>query len=419
MFDGSAGSLGPDPFGMSSLLEDAHKAASVNPALETERTLMGAAVALELAREFLEAAQARVLGHLSSIGATDAELGMRTGAWLSWEADVGRRRARSRVAAAERLCWFREFSDELATGRVRFCHAEVLASVANRRNRDALREVQGVLVDWASEYDFERWAVLVRQLATDLDQDGSFDPGDAPDRSRLRLRDNLDGTVELKGLLGGAGATTVTQGLEAIADEIFRRYRADREQDPDLPMPSRARLMAEALAEAVRRARATDLGATRSPAVEALLVIEQSDDSTVRVSDTSGRSVPTQAAEALLVDPQLRMLLIDGDRNPLRMGRSTRLATTKQKQALAVRDGGCVFPGCDAPPGWCDAHHEPDWEHGGSTDVDKMLLLCRHHHGVTHRKGWRRYEDPEHDQQWVWVTPGGRQLHSRRHRRPG
>jgi hypothetical protein len=34
-----------------------------------------------------------------------------------------------------------------------------------------------------------------------------------------------------------------------------------------------------------------------------------------------------------------------------------------------VRDGGCVFPGCDRPLAWCDAHHLWHWVDGGPTDL--------------------------------------------------
>ncbi|MEZ5237537.1 MAG: DUF222 domain-containing protein [Microthrixaceae bacterium] len=215
--------------------------------------------------------------------------------------------------------------------------------VADQRNRDALRELQDTIVEWAAQYEFKQWATLVRQLAADLDQDGSFDPDEDQKRARLRLRDNLDGTVELKGLLGGA-TVTVTQGLESIADELFRRYSADREQGSRPALPSRKRLMAEALGEAVRRARAVDLDSTRQPAVEALIVIEEGEDGGAAVSDLSGRQVPGSIAEALLVDPRLRAMTTDVEGNPLWLGRTTRLATRAQRLALAARDGGCIFP---------------------------------------------------------------------------
>jgi hypothetical protein len=36
---------------------------------------------------------------------------------------------------------------------------------------------------------------------------------------------------------------------------------------------------------------------------------------------------------------------------PLEVGRTRRVVPTAQRTALAVRDGGCVFPGCARPPG--------------------------------------------------------------------
>jgi len=48
------------------------------------------------------------------------------------------------------------------------------------------------------------------------------------------------------------------------------------------------------------------------------------------------------------------------------------------------RDGGCRFPGCDRPPGWCDAHHIVHWAHGGPTALDNLVLLCRPHHRLLH-----------------------------------
>jgi 5-methylcytosine-specific restriction protein A len=53
-----------------------------------------------------------------------------------------------------------------------------------------------------------------------------------------------------------------------------------------------------------------------------------------------------------------------------------------------VRDGGCVFPGCDRKPKWCDAHHLKPWEDDGPTDLDNGCLLCRRHHTLIHHRGW-------------------------------
>jgi len=74
----------------------------------------------------------------------------------------------------------------------------------------------------------------------------------------------------------------------------------------------------------------------------------------------------------------------------LDLGRATRNWTIAQRRALAIRDRGCVAPGCDYPPSACDAHHAVlTWAEGGPTDLDNGALLCDFHHHQVHRQGWR------------------------------
>ena len=94
----------------------------------------------------------------------------------------------------------------------------------------------------------------------------------------------------------------------------------------------------------------------------------------------------------------------------------TRLATTAQRTALALRDGGCVIPGCGRPPSECQTHHVTDWAHGGRTDLDSLASLCWVHHRQVDLHKWRltRNTDP-HGPHWT-VTPIRR--HAWRKRRP-
>ncbi|MFI0433261.1 MAG: HNH endonuclease signature motif containing protein [Candidatus Nanopelagicales bacterium] len=58
------------------------------------------------------------------------------------------------------------------------------------------------------------------------------------------------------------------------------------------------------------------------------------------------------------------------------------------RRALDVRDGGCVIPGCDRPPGWCEAHHVTHRGNGGSTSLQNLALLCSRHHHELHLGMW-------------------------------
>jgi len=65
---------------------------------------------------------------------------------------------------------------------------------------------------------------------------------------------------------------------------------------------------------------------------------------------------------------------------PLAQGRGVRIATDHQRKALAIRDKGCVIPGCDIEATRTQVHHVHNWAHGGRTDLNNMALLCWHHH---------------------------------------
>ena len=79
---------------------------------------------------------------------------------------------------------------------------------------------------------------------------------------------------------------------------------------------------------------------------------------------------------------------VDGEGVPLDVGREHRLFPPGIRKALAVRDGGCAFPGCGRPVSWTDAHHCVPWSRGGDTSLGNGVLLCRMHHVHVHQGGW-------------------------------
>jgi hypothetical protein len=69
-----------------------------------------------------------------------------------------------------------------------------------------------------------------------------------------------------------------------------------------------------------------------------------------------------------------------GTRIPLDVGRTQRTATTAQRRVLAVRDGGCIIPGCAVAAEACQVHHIVEWAAGGATELGNCALLCWSHH---------------------------------------
>ncbi|KHK97609.1 hypothetical protein LK09_10360, partial [Microbacterium mangrovi] len=108
----------------------------------------------------------------------------------------------------------------------------------------------------------------------------------------------------------------------------------------------------------------------------------------VAVIEDTNQTVPAVFAAQHVCDTGTTTITIDPDGNPLTLGRDTRLFTAKQRLALAQRDGGCGWTGCDRPPSFCEAHHIDLHSEGGRTDVDRGILLCRFHHMNLHHHGW-------------------------------
>ncbi|EFV13663.1 HNH endonuclease signature motif containing protein [Segniliparus rugosus] len=89
---------------------------------------------------------------------------------------------------------------------------------------------------------------------------------------------------------------------------------------------------------------------------------------------------------------------------PLYLGRSKRTASIGQRIALAAAEGGCSFPGCTAPPNYCEVHHVDQWATGGNTDIDKLTLACSAHHRLA-GPGPRHWHTAKHRGATHWKPP--------------
>ncbi|MGJ9412417.1 DUF222 domain-containing protein [Aeromicrobium sp. CF4.19] len=104
---------------------------------------------------------------------------------------------------------------------------------------------------------------------------------------------------------------------------------------------------------------------------------------------STGERISAGQARRMACEHRLLPAVFGGESLPLDLGRDKRLFSLAQRRGLEFRDQGCVFPGCDRPPGWCVAHHaRRTWADGGGTDLTDGVLLCPHHHRILHDDGW-------------------------------
>lgn len=104
-------------------------------------------------------------------------------------------------------------------------------------------------------------------------------------------------------------------------------------------------------------------------------------------NDQSPTSPESIAADLCCGDSTELTITVDG--MPLNLGRTQRLYNQRQREALAARDGGCLWPDCHQPPAFTEAHHTRQWKRDhGATDIDDGVLLCRFHHLLLHNNQW-------------------------------
>lgn len=383
-----------------------------DPTTFTDEELLDGYLGAEVERRVLDGRVARLAVELERRGTCDTEFGSGTGSWLAARTDLPVGKCRYRVKVAVKLTvHLPKVPQALEAGLISWDHVEVIYEAANPRIVEQVALLQDALIADAQGQTFTRWKLMVRRVALQLDVDGGFDPDrDRPDR--LHLSSGFDGDTQLSGSFSGAGSLTAVTELERVTDELFHQAQKDFKACPELGVPSRSELRAKALVEICRRSAARDLDDSTPPRAE-IIVLLNADTGAAGTPD--GVPVMPATLTGLLPVSVWRAMWLDQHRVPLDLGRTHRYLTAHQRSALMVRDGGCVWPGCDARTNWTDGHHTTTWDDGGPTDLHLLGLLCRHHHGVVHRKGWSMR--PEGDGYFTITTHTGRAMQTQRHGR--
>lgn len=173
-----------------------------------------------------------------------------------------------------------------------------------------------------------------------------------------------------------------------------------------------------------------ELGQHRGLPVTAIVTMTlQQLEAAAGIAMTGGGSiVPMEVALRMAAHAHHYLYIYDQNcGRPLFLGRSKRLASADQRIVLHSIDGGCTVPGCDQPGYHADVHHLIEWNQGGTTDIDRLTMVC----GVDHKNSgptdeqWqaRRRYDEQTLGQTVWfppksVDPTRQPRINRHHRRP-
>jgi hypothetical protein len=197
-------------------------------------------------------------------------------------------------------------------------------------------------------------------------------------------RDTGAATFEYRLTLDVEGKTV----LEAALGSLSAPKPVDGERD----LRSSDRRRGDAFVEIVRRAVAA--GDERGKNNKTTLVLTMSYQD---LKDRLGAATTLGGLDAgtHLAPETVRKLCCDGSVIPVVLGTNgevmdwgleKRFFSDAQTKRLWLRDGGCTYPGCDAPPQWADAHHLVHWADLGPSNLGNAALLCERHHTIVHSR---------------------------------
>lgn len=281
---------------------------------------------------------------------------------------------------------------------------------------EALARAAASLVVLAASVTVEQLAVHARALRDDLDEAGIASRAERLRAKRyLTLTPLADGMTRISGLLDPESAAIVTAAYDGATSP---RRHGVRFVEPDVAARADELLADSRTTEQIALdafVHLIDAGSTVDPGEilpfrrpEVVVHVDLADlerRAGRGTLDGQGASLGIASVERHICEAGIIPILFGDDKRVIDIGVPQRLFTRRQRIALAARDKGCAFTGCDRPPSACEAHHRLHWSRGGPTSVDNGVLLCKHHHLLVHDHGWSIRRNPDRDGPYWVVDP--------------
>ncbi len=319
-------------------------------------------------------------------------------AWLSWKCGLSSGAAREHVRIARRLPDLPTIRAEFGAGRLSYSKVRALTRIATTDSEAELVEM--ALPMTANQ--LERFARAHRTVTAVDDEQAAIQR-----RVTWRLKD--DGSLFLTAHLPPEAGAAVLAALRAAvqrepedsaqgqeeAAQSREEEAAAQSRPPTPPVTATSTSLADALVEVAETYLAGKTRDAQNPDVYHVIVHV---DSNVLTGDglllegrchmDDGPAVSPQTAQMLACDALVSWMRHDARGDVLDVGRRHRHPPPALRRALRDRDKGrCQFPGCNSRR--IDAHHIVRWTRGGRTCLKNLICLCRFHHGMVHKFGYK------------------------------
>ena len=341
----------------------------------------------------LEAASAEAMRRFEKSGAYKADGALGMVPWLQNNAKLAGNDAAQHLKVARRLEELPRTEEALARGEIGYGHALAMAVTAEHVGTAAVRSAEATLLKSAETMDAGRFVTVVKSFEHRVNADASLAEANWAYRQRyLMISGPFNGLARIEGQLVPEAAATIRA---AIGPFLKPSSNDDR---------SAGQRMHDALVQVCERVAA---GRADSSAPRPQLIVTTSVDTLAGIDGAppgelqGGGTIPSDTVRRHACDAAVTRITVRGELEH-EMTHASRIPPPSTKRALIARDQHCVFPGCDRPSSWCQAHHLTFWAEGGPTKLDNLALLCGAHHRKVHEERWRLQRK---DGRWVATPP--------------
>jgi Domain of unknown function (DUF222)/HNH endonuclease len=318
-----------------------------------------------------EVAFAREAAEFATSDAWDEDGSVSAIDWLRFKCHMNAGAAANAIAVGEMLEQLPESHQAVVDGEIGFAHLATMA-----RTAVALQERfdEGVLVEKAKENSPGKFFYICHHARHAADpKTYAAEQAEQAEQRRLKLSTWMDGSVLISGQLDPLGGAALLSVIEPLArktgpddDRCLEQRNADALVELASGGGSQAQIQVTSSLE-------TLLALAGAPAAEMEHCLP----------------VSSKTIERLACDSSIARVLLNSESVVIDVGRSKRVVSEPGRRALTARDGHCAWRECDRPASRSAAHHLVHWIHGGTSDLDNLVLLCHRHHWMVHEGNWQ------------------------------
>ena len=348
--------------------------------------------------------QSRMLRSSGVTGVQSAQLVAATG--------ISSRQAKRAVRLAETINAAPAVSQALAQGEITDGHVEALTFMS-ALNRRAASNAPGLMAA-AKSQGVDEFQSTVKQweARAEGDLDGTQTARLHRQKRRASWFTTANGMTRIEAELPADTGAVVVGVLEKISERLWRtedgRTAGGNEQRTVVQRNADALIELSGYRPVQEPGTPRHINTDLVVHIDYQALVENSSKAGLRCHTENGAPVPLATVRRLACHAGVIPMVMNGKSQPMDIGRKSRAIPAALHTALAARDAGCQFPGCDRPVSWCEAHHIKHWADGGKTSLDNLVLLCSTHHHVIHEGFWNlRPAFAEEPGSWTFLNPSG------------